>query len=131
MSGLSILGNSGECSTGIKFYFTDGSSQTMGVGYGGDSPILFFNSTSNRLANVSSLGTDFLLILRICTETSTCEENRQSGQVNYHVKINSTWKITAFWGVHIRYNVYDCLANFGVYYSTPTSLFSGSSLNGI
>ena len=127
MTGLSILGKSGSCTTGIKFYYSDGSSQTMGTSYGGDSTILYFDSSSNRLANVSSYGGTILDFMQICTETNTCVINGNVGKaLNYNVQINSTWEITAFWGVRYQWNGLDCLTNFGIYY-TPSSNSSYSS----
>ena len=119
MTGLSILGKSGSCASGIKFYFNNGSSQTMGTSYGGDSPILYFDSTSNRLANVSSYGGNIIDVLRICTETNKCVINGNVGGRNPNTQavINSTWEITAFWGVRHQYNGFDCLANFGIFYT--------------
>jgi hypothetical protein len=119
MTGLSVLGKSGFCTSGIKFYFNDGSSQTMGTSYGGDSPILYFNSTSNRLVNVTSFSGYIVDILKICTETNTCVINGNVvGKVlNNYVKLNSAWKITAFWGVNTKYANIDCLNNFGIYYT--------------
>jgi hypothetical protein len=126
MTGLSILGKSGSCTTGIKFYFNDGSSQTMGTSYGGDSPILYFDSTSNRLANVSSYGGSILDVMQICTETNTCVINGNVGGRNPNTTgvINPAWEITAFWGVRYQWNGFDCLANFGIFY---TDIIGGTS----
>ena len=126
MTGLSILSKVGSCASGIKFYFNDGSSQTMGTSYGGDSPILYFDSISNRLANVSSYGGSILDVMQICTETNTCVINGNVGGRNPNTTgvINPAWEITAFWGVRYQRNGLDCLANFGIFY---TDIIGGTS----
>jgi hypothetical protein len=126
MTGLSILSKVGSCASGIKFYFNNGSSQTMGTSYGGDSPILHFDSTSNRLANVSSNSGNIIDVLRICTETNKCVINGNIGGkfLNNYVKLYSTWQITAFWGVNVNFYGLDCMANFGIFY---TDIIASSS----
>jgi hypothetical protein len=130
MTGLSILSKNGSCASGIKFYFSDGSSQTMGRSYDGDSPILHFNSTSNRLANVSSNGAWIIDVMQICTETNACVINGNVGGkfINNYAKLYSTWQITAFWGVNTFWNSLDCLANFGIFYADIIASSSNCTL---
>ena len=113
MVGLSILGD-GTCSSGFNFYFSDGSTKSVGWYYGESSTLCFDNS--NKLTGVYNYAGTILDILEICTNlTCVIRGNTGGRQINQYVPINPNLTITAFWGAFRRYDDNNCLEDFGVY----------------
>lgn len=126
MTGLAILDAPGNCVTGFIFYYSDGSSKTIGTDYTeGSKPLVLNITDSYGLSNVNSYGGSIIDVLQICggvlAECVSAGDNL-GHSFNYPISIDQTWIITSFWGSFNEWiGGYACLENFGIdYYETST-----------
>jgi hypothetical protein len=128
MTSLAILGHTTICATGLTFYFSDGSSQTVGTNYDQTISILNF-ANPNGLSSVNTYAGSIIDILQICNTANTCVTAGNYGgrTLNYFSSISPSWNVTAFWGSYAYYSGVTCLQSFGIYYTLSLTTTSTTS----
>ena len=119
MTGLAILGSTSICATGFTFYFSDGTTQTIGTNY--DEPMTVLNFVNPYgFSNVNSYAGYIIDLLQICNSFGVCVTSGNTGgsSIDFNTNINSAWNVTQFWGSLAEYGGCDCLQSFGIY-GTP------------
>ena len=120
LSGIAILANpssSNGCASGLVFYYSDGSSYTVGVNLGYQTSTLSF-SNPGGLTNINNYHGGIIDILELCS-SSTCIVAGNTGgrSISTYVSIGTSRFITGFYGSFSNgYSSQNCFAGFGIYY---------------
>jgi hypothetical protein len=120
LSGIAILANpsnSNGCASGLVFYYSDGSSYTVGENLGYQTPTLSF-SNPGGLTNVNNFNGGIVDLLQLCT-SSTCIVGGNTGgrSISSYASIGASKYITGFYGSFSNgYSSQNCFAGFGIYY---------------
>ena len=115
INGLALLSDNKTCLNGFTFFYSDGSSQT--VGNGQEISSILNIEKSNSLSIVKSYGGWIIDYMQICNSVSCINGgNMDKNYANTNVTVDKTWNITAFWGSFDNFKLQTCVENFGIYY---------------